>query len=87
MEFTGTGDLLRKMRLIAGLTQENMASKMHMSRSTISRLENEEIEIRITDFWDWVKTTQGQDMLITFMMSADILTTAPTVINTILSIL
>lgn len=86
MEFTGTGDLLRKMRLIAGLTQENMASKMHMSRSTISRLENEEIEIRITDFWDWVKTTQGQDMLITFLMSADIITSMPTIINTVLSI-
>lgn len=44
MNFTEAGSLIRAARRKAGLTQANLAKRLHMSRATISQLENGVIE-------------------------------------------
>lgn len=44
MNFAETGQLIREAREKAGLTQTALARPFHMSRATISRLENGTIE-------------------------------------------
>ncbi|MDI1247248.1 MAG: helix-turn-helix transcriptional regulator [Lacunisphaera sp.] len=40
MDFTEAGTLIRDARRKAGMTQAALAKRLHMSRSTISQLEN-----------------------------------------------
>ncbi|MFC4403287.1 helix-turn-helix transcriptional regulator [Gracilibacillus xinjiangensis] len=70
--------LMRKMRRLKDIKQEQMAKLMGMSRQAISRIENGETQIKAVDLFRWVQTTHGQDMLINFMMSADLVSTAVT---------
>ena len=44
MDFTEAGILIRQARGKAGLTQAALASRLHMSRATISKIENGTIE-------------------------------------------
>lgn len=42
------GVLMRNLREAAGLTQEDLADKMHTKKSAISRIENQSEDIRIS---------------------------------------
>ncbi len=42
------GEILKQVRLEAGLTQEEMAEKMHTKKSAISRIENHAQDIRLS---------------------------------------
>ncbi len=86
-----TGNLLRKMRMISGYTQQDMAQKFDFNRSTISRIEKGDIKMSIDDFWEWVRITkspQTQEMLLAFMLNAQVISDAvvnmPTIIGFIL---
>ncbi|WP_163579066.1 helix-turn-helix transcriptional regulator [Gracilibacillus saliphilus] len=77
-----TGNFLRGTRMVAGKTQSEMARIFKVNRSTISRIENGDIEMKIDDFWEWVrytKTPQTQEMLINFLISAQVI--SDTMIN------
>lgn len=63
---------LRKMRKRAGLSQEALAPRLHMSRSNISKLERGELEIRGKDLLKWVQETSSQDMLIALAYNVDL---------------
>ncbi|MFP4486604.1 MAG: helix-turn-helix domain-containing protein [Campylobacterales bacterium] len=42
------GEMLKQARLEAGLTQEEMAEKLHTKKSAISRIENHAQDIRLS---------------------------------------
>ncbi|KAB8139068.1 helix-turn-helix transcriptional regulator [Gracilibacillus oryzae] len=71
-------DLLKEMRLKAKLTQKELAMKMGMDRTTVSKFETGTYTIAAADLFRWVKTTDGQDQLINFMYSTQIITDAIT---------
>ena len=68
------GTLLRKMRLKGGLTQDQLAAKLNISRTNISKMENGKQGIQVEDFFAWTKSTNGQEALIAFLHNMDILT-------------
>lgn len=75
------GSILRKMRIEAGLSQEAIAPMMHMSRSTISKVENNLMDLKSRDFLKWCEVTRNQEVLIALVYGADSLTVIQTVID------
>lgn len=69
MEF---GGVLRKMRKEADMSQEELAEELHISRSNVSRLETNNLELRAADLLNWANVTGTQDLLIATMLSVDI---------------
>ncbi|MBA9086543.1 transcriptional regulator with XRE-family HTH domain [Fontibacillus solani] len=57
------GVLLKTCRLRAGLTQEQLAEKMHRSRSCISKIENDKTQVNIVTFFTWIENTNAFDVL------------------------
>lgn len=52
------GQLLRTTRKNAGLTQEEMSLLVNISRSTISKLERNEMTLATEDFIRWLQVIQ-----------------------------
>ncbi|MGE7546074.1 helix-turn-helix domain-containing protein [Sporosarcina newyorkensis] len=52
------GQLLRSTRKRAGLTQEDMSPLVNISRSTISKVERNEMTLATEDFIRWLQTIQ-----------------------------
>ncbi len=65
------GAVLKKMRKGAGFSQEDMAERLHMSRSNVSRLESNKLELKAADLINWCKQTQAHDLLIAFIYNTD----------------
>ena len=76
------GSILRRMRKGAGMSQEQLALELHISRSNVSRVETDELELRTKDFLRWCKITQCQEALIALMCGMD-LSTVQQIIDTI----
>ncbi|MFD1066648.1 helix-turn-helix domain-containing protein [Oceanobacillus locisalsi] len=74
------GELLRRMRAIAGYTQTHMAKLMNCDKSLISRIENGSVAVTLNRAMVWAVKTGNQDMLIAFVSSGTIV--AETLINT-----
>ncbi|WP_277680388.1 helix-turn-helix domain-containing protein [Gracilibacillus dipsosauri] len=68
------GLLLRKMRMKRGFTQPQLAKRLGLSASTVSRMEKGRIGVQVQDLLNWVKTTNGQELLIAFLCNADVIT-------------
>lgn len=66
------GNALRTMRLKRGLSQEDMAERTYISRSTISKLENGIMKISGEDLIRWCQITQYQEVLMAVMCGLDI---------------
>lgn len=54
------GWLLRKTRIGVGLTQEAMAEEIHIARSTISKLERDEMTLSAEDLVRWLQIIKEQ---------------------------
>jgi len=88
------GQILRKMRKEAGFSQEELAEELHISRSNISRLETNNLELKASDLVNWCNVTNAQEVLIAFLLGADgigmmqqildIMATTSTLVGTIL---
>jgi len=74
------GPLLRKSRKMAGLTQEQMAEKLNMSRPCISKLERGQIELKAVDLIRWFRVTNMQEVAAAAICGVD-----PAVLATIMS--
>ncbi|MBN6206229.1 helix-turn-helix domain-containing protein [Ralstonia pickettii] len=68
------GAKLRKMRRDAGISQELMADLLHISRSNVSRLESNKIELKAIDLLRWCKITNNPDMLMILYAGIDVTT-------------
>ncbi len=55
------GVLLKQARIDAGLTQEQIAKKLHTSKSVISRMENHAKDIRLSTLEKFAKAV-GRDI-------------------------
>ncbi|WP_368859650.1 helix-turn-helix domain-containing protein [Halalkalibacter sp. APA_J-10(15)] len=56
------GSILKKVRLNAELSQEELAEKMFLSRSAVSGLENDKLELKASDmirWFQWVTWTRN----------------------------
>lgn len=57
------GSLLKRYRQIKGLSQEELAERMHMPRSTISKIENNKMELKISDAVRWGQVTNSPEVV------------------------
>jgi len=71
MEF---GGVLRMMRKSAGMTQEDMAEEMHVSRSTVAKLETDRVELKAVDLINWCRITNNPDVLMALYAGTDVAT-------------
>lgn len=66
------GAILRAVRQKAGLSQEEMAEKMYVSRSTISRLENDRLKLTVEDAIRWGQITQAPEAIAAMLCGLDV---------------
>ena len=66
------GLLLRKCREKAGMTQEQIARKLHWSQSCVSNAEKGKRLPDIFKIMDWARVTQAQEALALFVAGADV---------------
>ena len=60
---------LKNARLKAGLSQEEMADKIYVSHSTVSRLERGKIELKAKELMRWIQVTQAPELLAVVLCS------------------
>ena len=65
------GSLLKACRERAGLKQEELADKLYMSQSTISKYETDRKKIDIPTFVQWIQVTQAQELAFAFLFGMD----------------
>ncbi|WP_078597144.1 helix-turn-helix domain-containing protein [Evansella clarkii] len=65
------GAVLKAARKRKGLSQELLAEKLYMPRSTISKLENNKQIIDVPTFVQWAKHTNAQDIMIATLIGID----------------
>lgn len=65
------GALLRVARERNGLSQEELALKLHRSRSCISKFENNQKTIDVPTFINWMNSTSAKDIMIAALSGVD----------------
>ncbi|WP_313804748.1 helix-turn-helix transcriptional regulator [Cytobacillus sp.] len=70
------GSVFKKARKLSGLSQEVLAEKMFMPRSTISKVENNKMELKLSDAIRWFNATQAPEALAAMLCGVDIATIA-----------
>src|SRR5699024_11309275 len=80
------GSVLRKMRKSSGMSQEDLAEELHMSRSNVSRLETYHLELKAADLIRWANVTHSQEMLIALLCGVDSLPLMQQIIESVSSI-
>lgn len=68
------GPLLRKARKFAGLTQQDLAVELNMSRTSVSKLERDQLELKAADLFEWLRVTQAQEMAALMLCGIDVAT-------------
>lgn len=69
MEF---GQILRSMRKDADMSQEDIAEELHIARSSISKLETDQLELKATDLFRWAKATENQELIAAMILGIDV---------------
>lgn len=65
------GALLKAARKRKGMSQEELAEKLHRARSCISKFENNNKSIDVPTFVQWMKQTNATDLMIAAMTGFD----------------
>lgn len=65
------GPILRQLRKMAGLTQDDMAEKLHMSRPNISKIERDQVELRLVDAIQWCQATNMPEVAAAMLTGID----------------
>lgn len=68
------GAVLKRTRITAGLSQEEIALKMFLPRSTISKLENNKTALKAEDLIRWCTITQAQEVMAALLCGIDVTT-------------
>lgn len=74
------GELLRRMRALAGYTQTQMAKMLNVDKSVISRIESGVVAVTLKRAMVWADKTGNQDMLLAFVAGSQVV--AETLIHT-----
>ncbi len=67
------GEVLRKMRITAGLSQEAIALKLNMSRSNVAKLETDRVELKAADLIEWCRITNNPDVLMALYAGVEVI--------------
>lgn len=54
------------------MSQEEMAAETHLSRSTVSRLENNQMEIKAVDLINWFQAAQAPEVAAAIICGVDV---------------
>lgn len=65
------GQVLRAARIKAGMSQEELAARLHINQSDVSKYESGAKEPRISIFRDWTFVTQAQEVMVGFLCGVD----------------
>jgi transcriptional regulator with XRE-family HTH domain len=65
------GAILKQCRERAGLTQEQMAERLHRSRSCISKIESDKKGLDVTTFMQWADATCAKEVMIAALCGVD----------------
>jgi len=65
------GAILKACRTRAGLSQEELAHRLYINQSDISKYENDTKEPSISMFKEWATQTQTQEVVIAFILGID----------------
>lgn len=68
------GAVLRAARERQGLSQDELAHRLHIQQADVSRIENNRKEPSMSLFRDWTVLTQAQDVMVAFICGMDGLT-------------
>lgn len=60
------------MRKLAGFSQEDIAHELHIARSSISKLETNQLDLKAFDLFRWAKTTENQDLVAAMLLGIDV---------------
>lgn len=75
------GGVLRACRERIGLSQEELAHRLHIQQADISRIENGRKEPNIGLFQKWAMVTNSQDVLVAFICGVDGLAIMTDILN------
>jgi len=65
------GAILKACRTRAGYSQEELAAKLYINQSDVSKYENDTMEPHLNTFMMWMNQTQSQEVLIAFLCGVD----------------
>lgn len=65
------GNVLRVTRVIRGFSQEKIAELLGISRATVSKLENNKMELKVFDAIRWGQVTQMQEVVAAMLCGID----------------
>ena len=74
------GEVLRAVRLCAGFTQEELAFRMNINQSSISKYENNHLSLDIETFILWLQLTQAEEVGVALLYGVDISTILESII-------
>ncbi len=66
------GSILKKVRLKSGLSQEELAEEIYLSRSAVSRLENNRLKLTVDDAVRWGQATQATEIIAALLCGIDV---------------
>lgn len=65
------GAILKACRTRAGLSQAELADKIHINQSDVSKYESDLIEPHISTLQAWTSNTQTTEVMVAFIMGMD----------------
>lgn len=65
------GAILRACRTRAGFTQAELADKLYISQSDVSKYENDTMEPHLSTLQAWTSNTQTTEVLVAFICGMD----------------
>ena len=65
------GAILKACRTRAGLSQEELAHRLFINQSDVSKYENDTKEPTISMFYAWTQQTQAHEVLVAFLCGVD----------------
>lgn len=65
------GAILRACRERIGLSQEEMAEKLFVSRSAVSKIETDKQEVTLRQVAHWLEATNAREVMVSFLCGMD----------------
>lgn len=75
------GAILKACRTRAGFNQEELAHRLHINQSDVSKYENDAKEPTISILQAWLSNTQAHEVLVAFLCGMDGLNIMQNIIN------